>query len=209
MADGAAVYGLIGAVGGALLGALGTLSVPLLQNRRTDRERDRSRAEGHFEKLMALRNATRDLVMLLEDTLDQRSESFTGNQFNEDRFRSDIQAAKRKVIAAAEGLWIHGWDFRIHNSTPGPDYTSTLPNPYTGAAGQVVNGPPVADAFNNFAYKTFILSRMIESGVAELPFLDRRSRGAYDAFREVEESRKVLMGYVLERMGALRDGDLS
>ena len=39
MADVAALYGLFGAVGGALLGAGATVAAPMLLNRRTRRER--------------------------------------------------------------------------------------------------------------------------------------------------------------------------
>ncbi|MGY3677703.1 hypothetical protein [Streptomyces sp. TE33382] len=114
MADVAAVYGLVGAVGGALLGGTATFAVPMLQNRYADRVRRQSRAEAKFNRLMALRKATRELVRLLDE---ECASVLAGRGVGPDAAWPALQAALDAVGQAADDLAIDGLHFTLSTSS--------------------------------------------------------------------------------------------
>ena len=117
VADVAAVYGLIGVVSGALLAALGTLSVPLLQNRKADREWRRSRAEAEFHRLMDLRKRTREVVEFVEEATFAVMGSFPGT-IDVRQVEDTVKSAMKAVQEAADNLAIDGMYFRGHLTSP-------------------------------------------------------------------------------------------
>lgn len=66
-ADQAALCGLIGALGGAILGDSSTLTVPLLTHRLARREQQRVRGDAEFDRLMGVRQTTRKVLIVLDD----------------------------------------------------------------------------------------------------------------------------------------------
>ncbi|MFE0419714.1 hypothetical protein [Streptomyces tendae] len=53
-----AIYGLIGALGGAFLGAAATLIAPALTGRHVRRQEQRARSEAEFERMNGARRQT-------------------------------------------------------------------------------------------------------------------------------------------------------
>lgn len=114
MADTAAVYGLVGALGGALLGGAATFAVPVLQNRHTNRARRQSRAEAKFNRLMALRKTTRELVRLLDE---EHTSLLAGRAVARDASWPALQAALDAVGDATDSLAIDGLHFTLSSSS--------------------------------------------------------------------------------------------
>ncbi|GGT57970.1 hypothetical protein GCM10010271_72020 [Streptomyces kurssanovii] len=101
MENGAAFYGLLGAVGGALLGAAATFFTPVLQNWYADQDRRRARAEARFARLMSLRTTTRKVVVLLRAKSELVSRGIT---LEPEQFRSSVELAMEKAESAADAL---------------------------------------------------------------------------------------------------------
>lgn len=197
MADVAAVYGLVGAVGGALLGGTATFAVPVLQNKYTERARRQSRAEATFNRLMALRKATRQLVHLLdEEFTDVLARRGTGP----DASWPALQAALDAVGEAADSLAIDGLHFTLSTSS------------------REVNSPEnrLLELLLRHAYGSSGLIRAIRSGQTEAeastdapgpPNGIAHQAAVAELAREMscmKRARESLMDLAFDHMGGLR-----
>ncbi|MFF9457337.1 hypothetical protein [Streptomyces flaveolus] len=118
MADTAAFYGLVGAIGGALLGAGAAVAAPLLQNRGAERGRHWSLAEAEVNRLIKIRSSTRAVLQLQAQTVDALA---TGREILPDDFAAAMSAAFSELQEAADGALIDGLVFP---QSPGSEITA-------------------------------------------------------------------------------------
>ncbi|MGW1838549.1 hypothetical protein [Streptomyces sp. NPDC002067] len=190
MADQAALFGLVGALGGAVLGAGGAVVVPLLTRRHAQRDRRRSRAEDEFTRLLGLRQSTRHLQELLDPSERLPGgivEPWTAEQARE--FEGAFNAAIRAVRDAADQLEIYGYRF-VH--TVGTDRR---------------NVPPESESLSAIQSTAMDLKHVI------LAYVGHPNQQAMDMLQEsfpprlhasLVDSRRNLLWHLLERMEALR-----
>ncbi|MFJ5921576.1 hypothetical protein ACIQF6_03090 [Kitasatospora sp. NPDC092948] len=105
MADSAELFGLIGVVGGAVLGAGATMFSSALQTRTAERIRRRSRAEDELRRLIALRKSTREALKYLSDAMEGLE---SGRPYSRDEFMAGWQPARNAVTDAADLTAIDG-----------------------------------------------------------------------------------------------------
>lgn len=110
MADSAALYGLIGAVSGALLGAGAAVMAPFLQIRAAERARRHSRAEAEMGRLLDLRKSTRMAVAHLSETVEAL---IAGRPPTIEEFVAARQVALNAVEEAAESATMDGLEFAL------------------------------------------------------------------------------------------------
>lgn len=115
MADSAAFYGLIAAIGAALVGAIAAVTAPILQFRGAERLRRRSLADAEIESLVALRRTTRDALAVLSEGVGVLE---SGGTLDSDAFEESLASALRQVEEAADQAAVHGlvilvsqWDY--------------------------------------------------------------------------------------------------
>ncbi|MFE7807864.1 hypothetical protein ACFU51_25015 [Streptomyces sp. NPDC057430] len=100
-----AIYGLIGALGGAFLGAAATLTAPALTGRHVRRQEQRARSEVEFERMMDLRRATRDILLILDDG---RQAMHRGEPVD---INGKVSEAVKRVREAADRCEVYGLRF--------------------------------------------------------------------------------------------------
>ncbi|MFE4536988.1 hypothetical protein ACFRKB_18240 [Streptomyces scopuliridis] len=195
MADIAAVYGLVGVIGGALLGGAATFAVPVLQNRNADRARRQSRAEAKFNRLMALRKSTRELVGLLDE---EYASVLAGRVVVRDVSWPALQAALDAVGEAADNLAIDGLHFTLSTSS------------------REVSSPEnrCLELLLRHAYNISGLIREIREGDGEVETVDPNRLNSAVRQRTVSElaqemssvklARESLMGLAFDHMDGLR-----
>ncbi|MFJ9033904.1 hypothetical protein ACIRQP_36570 [Streptomyces sp. NPDC102274] len=196
MADSAAVYGLVGVIGGALLGGAATFAVPVLQNRHAERVRRQSRAEAKFNRLMALRKTTRELVGLLDE---EYTSLLAGRAVVRDVTWPALQAALDAVGGAADNLAIDGLHFTLSSSS------------------REVRSPENSclELLLRHAYAVSGLIREIRDGDGEAETVDLnrlnsavRRRTVSELAQEmssVKRARESLMDLAFDHMDGLRD----
>ncbi|MFF8940376.1 hypothetical protein ACF08O_37865 [Streptomyces paradoxus] len=126
MADTAAFYGLVGAIGRALLGAGAAVTAPLLQNRGAARARRWELAEAEVNRLIKIRSSTRTVLQLQAQTVDALA---AGRVIATDGFAAAMSAAFSELQEAADGALIDGLllplykgsEFTAYGWTPPPD----------------------------------------------------------------------------------------
>ncbi|MFE6946426.1 hypothetical protein [Streptomyces chartreusis] len=182
-----AIYGLVGALGGALLGAAATISTPILTSRHARRQEQRARATDEFERLMSLRQATRELAMLLDRAHDSM---LNGGRVDTDELRRELNTVLKDMRDAADRCEVHGMRF-VHHPTS-RDFDSATP-------------------------ETMALHHLVESArhavhllVAQQrrPTEDERSLDSHQvahALRRAGEARRLLLGVLWERMESLQE----
>lgn len=106
MADTAAFYGLLGALGGALLGAGAAITAPLLQNRNATRNRNRAEAEDEINRLIRVRSSTRAVVKLQREAVAALTD---GHRIEVSEFTSAMSSALDDLQDAADGVLLDGW----------------------------------------------------------------------------------------------------
>ncbi|MGV9565030.1 hypothetical protein [Streptomyces sp. NPDC003480] len=112
MADSSAVYGAVGAIGGALIGAGAAVFGPLLVQRGSSRQQKeaevRNRASEEIERIIQIRSTGRAWQDTLERTVQDLE---AGRRVDVDRFDEAINALEREAAsaayaAAADGVWV-------------------------------------------------------------------------------------------------------
>ncbi|MFH7340653.1 hypothetical protein [Streptomyces sp. KHY 26] len=106
MADTAAFYGLLGALGGALLGAGAAITAPLLQTKNATRDRNRAEAEDEINRLIRVRSSTRAVVKLQRETV---AALIDGHGVEVSEFASAMSGALDDLQDAADGVLLDGW----------------------------------------------------------------------------------------------------
>ncbi|MFI1963086.1 hypothetical protein ACH429_02900 [Streptomyces pathocidini] len=123
MADNSALYGLLGALGGAAITSLAAFYGPLRLHRRQARQRqDEERAlrkEAELDRLLRMRSTGRGWLDALERTVQDLE---AGRAPDVDRFDEDIRELSREGTEAAyslahSGIWLA--------STPPPPWRAT------------------------------------------------------------------------------------
>jgi hypothetical protein len=200
VSDPAALYALIGALGGAVLGAGATIAVPLISGRHArhvqkqaredaEREKQRAREEAEFVRLMALRRASREVLLLLETG---RHDAIRGS-FDPAEFSSALSAATREMRDAADALEIDGFRFKHSPSTP------------------EIRGfrrpPAETEAMSNLTQGVRVMENLLRE------FSDRQNRplwldarGLREHSTALEMYRYSLIGVLAVRMEELRGG---
>ncbi|MCL3998122.1 hypothetical protein [Streptomyces lavenduligriseus] len=118
MADTAALYGLVGAIGGALLGAGAVVAAPLLQNRGAARTRHWGLAEAEVNRLIKIRSSTRAVLYLQSQTVDALA---AGREVAPAEFAAAMSSALSVLREAADDALADGLVF--------PQSPSTRPDP--------------------------------------------------------------------------------
>ncbi|MFB7763286.1 hypothetical protein [Streptomyces xiamenensis] len=114
MVDQAALYGLMGALGGSIFGAGAAIAVPMLTQRYAKREKRRARLEDEFARVQKLRRATRRLQALLDPHINLRVRGADQSPFDDKAFRHEVDAALEAVEDAADELEVYGYRF-VHS----------------------------------------------------------------------------------------------
>ncbi|MEW1780122.1 hypothetical protein [Streptomyces sp. NPDC086777] len=112
MADANAIYGAVGAVGGALIGAAAAVIAPVLVQRGSSRNEmkaeARRRVGEEVERIIEIRTTGR----AWQDTLERAVQDLTADRHVDiDRFDESITALEREAAAAAyavavDGVWV-------------------------------------------------------------------------------------------------------
>ncbi|CCB71111.1 hypothetical protein [Streptantibioticus cattleyicolor] len=105
MADTAAIYGLVGAIGGALLGAGAAVAVPVLQNRSAARARRWTLAEAEITRLVKIRSGVRAVLQLQAEAVDALA---AGREVAADGFAAAMSTAFSDLRKAADDALIDG-----------------------------------------------------------------------------------------------------
>ncbi|WP_413809697.1 hypothetical protein [Streptomyces sp. OE57] len=106
MADTAAFYGLVGALGGALLGAGAAVTAPLLQNRNATRDRNRAEAEDEINRLIRVRSSARAVVKLQREAVAALADD---HRVEVSEFTSAMSSALDDLQDAADSVLLDGW----------------------------------------------------------------------------------------------------
>ncbi|WP_405502170.1 hypothetical protein [Streptomyces anulatus] len=124
MADQAALFGLVGALGGSIFGAGAAIAVPLLTQRHAKQQKQQQRDETEFGRLQELRRATRALQELFNPDDPLSGVMNFERQFARQEFIDNVRAANGAVQDAADALELYGYRF-VH--TPSSDPTANTP----------------------------------------------------------------------------------
>lgn len=108
MADTAALYGLVGAIGGALLGAGAALAVPLLQNKSMVRARNWELADAEINRLIKIRSSTRAVIRIQAQTIAALG---AGREVMPESFSPAMSAALSELQEAADAALADGLVF--------------------------------------------------------------------------------------------------
>ncbi|MGW7452439.1 hypothetical protein [Streptomyces sp. NPDC054787] len=193
MADAAALYGLIGAVGGAVLGAGAAVTSSVLQTRTAERVRRRARAESEVGRLLALRKSTRVAVELLSDTVEAL---MAGRPPTDEEFRSAWQVAFDALRDAAENTAIDGLPFALSRSS-GHEMGRRSPGGAQAAPNglQLVLVPCIQSVASG-------ITRALRDHRAGMP-VERAGNGLRESVALVDDMRGQLLAALLDRMESL------
>ncbi|MFD5848140.1 hypothetical protein [Streptomyces chartreusis] len=182
-----AIYGLVGALGGALLGAAATISAPIVTGRHARRQEQRARATDEFERLMTLRQSTRELVMLLDRVRDASAGKL---RVDIDELRRELTAALKDMRDAADRCEVHGLRFVHHPSSK--DFRGATPE--TRALHHlVVSVRRAVGLLEEQQQRPTEREQRLSSGVVQA------------ACRDAEDARRSLLGVLWERMERLQE----
>jgi len=170
-----------------MLGGAATISAPILTGRHSRRQEQRVRATDEFERLMGLRQATRELVMLLDRAQDAM---VSGGRVDIDELPRELSTVLKDVRGAADRCEVHGLRFVHH---------------------------PSSKDFRNATPETMALHRLVVGAQRAVGLLEERQRATTDreqrlasqrvtaTLREVEDARRSLLGVLWERMERLQE----
>ncbi|MFC9261321.1 hypothetical protein ACFT25_16070 [Streptomyces hydrogenans] len=105
MADAAALYGLVGAIGGALLGAGAAVSAALLQSSGARRARRWALADAELNRLVAVRSGTRVVLQLQIEAVEALA---AGRVVGADEFAVGMDGAMAGLRRALDEALIDG-----------------------------------------------------------------------------------------------------
>lgn len=205
MADSAALFGLIGVLGGAVLGAGATMFSSALQTRTAERIRRRSRAEEEMCRLIALRKSTREALKYLSDAVEGLE---SGQPDSRDEFMAGWQVARNAVADAGDMTTIDGLGLALspgseeamrglqRSRRPGwPRRRRRSPLQGQGRPGIVVSLDAAGSAVG-------VALRTQDLGTALSREDMRRLR---ELVTRAEEGRSALLATLLDRMEDLQD----
>ncbi|MCX4482367.1 hypothetical protein OG890_00130 [Streptomyces anulatus] len=188
MADQAALFGLVGALGGAVLGAGAAITSPVLTQRYARRERERARQAEEFHRLLGLRRATRKVQQLLDPDTMIRGHA----PWDAERFSDEMDAALDALRDAADQVEIYGYAF-VHTASSSPPRSTPEEESLR--------------AFVSMATRLMSLT-LATSGhtrVGDRPSSMYRERPT-EMFERLQEHRRQLLGSLVERMETLKQG---
>lgn len=188
MADLAAVYGLVGALGGAALGAGATIAAPVLLNRGSRRQQQRVDAGAEFDRLMSLRSATREALLLLGDAYEAL---LRDDPVDPKEFRAAMSSAQREVRDRADNVERDGLRFVHTRGTPEARY-------WEGASPEALSLRDLTEAMQR-------MTRSVCEAVGEQGGPDRETLELIGRqYSAVEQRRRHLLGALLDRMETLQ-----
>ncbi|NBM14951.1 hypothetical protein [Streptomyces sp. GC420] len=180
-----AIYGLIGALGGAVLGGAATLTAPVFAGRHTRRQEQRVRREVEFERMMDLRRATRDVLLILDDG---RQALYRGEPVD----TSGLREAVMKMREAADRCEVYGLRFEHSRSSA-----------ETAGAREWTPGTEALRALAQWAWVTEeCLGR---AAAAEGESRRRHAQQAEGHYESAENARRQVLGVLMDRMEELRE----
>lgn len=204
MADSAALFGLIGVVGGAVLGAGATIFSSALQTRTAERIRRRSRAEEEMRRLIALRKSTREALKYLSDTVESLE---SGQSASRDAFMANWQVKQSAVTDAAEMTTIDGFGLALSPGTEeairGRQRSRQQRWPHRRQRGLLQGRPGIVISLDMTGSAVGEALRAQDLGTALGPEDMRRLR---ELVTRAEESRSALLTTLLDRMENLQAG---
>ncbi|MFC8086255.1 hypothetical protein [Streptomyces sp. NPDC057340] len=181
-----AMYGLIGALGGALLGAAATVSAPVLTGRQTRLQAQRVRNEAEFDRMMELRRTTRDLLLILDDG---RQAMHRGEPV---RLGDRLDEAIRRTRESADRCEMYGLRFE-HSRSSAESAGAREPSPETEALRELVRFARATASWIDAAGR---------ADSARRPAFEQRADGHYES---AENARRQLLGVLMDRMEELRE----
>lgn len=206
MADSAELFGLVGVVGGAVLGAGATMLSSALQTRTAERIRRRSRAEEEMRRLIALRKSTREALAYLSDTVEGLE---SGRPGSGDAFTAGWQAARNAVTDAADMTTIDGFGFAQSRSSeeamrglPQRSRRRRWPGRRRQITVPVQGRPGVVTSLDAAGFAVGEALRARDLGTALSPEDMRRLR---ELMTRAEEGRSALLATLLDRMEDLQE----
>ncbi|MGW6917788.1 hypothetical protein ACWGB8_28780 [Kitasatospora sp. NPDC054939] len=205
MADSAALFGLIGVVGGAALGAGATMFSSVLQSRTAERIRRRSRAEEEMHRLIALRKSTREALKYLSEAVEGLE---SGRPASRDEFMAGWHVARNAVTDAADMTTIDGFGLA---QSPGSEEAMRglqrsrrrrWPRPRQRSPLQGQGRPGIVISLDAAGSAVGVALHTQGLGTALSPEDMRRLR---ELVTRVEEGRSTLLASLLDRMEGLQD----
>lgn len=224
MADQAALYGLVGAIGGATLGAGAAVFGPMLLHRQQaserrlqearleqreqhqsqlelDREERRDR-EGLAQRLINLRATTRSYQELLLETL---LELKSGREVDPGAFDGNLAAAHSALNSAFDEALLDGIWFAHAASASFLLARGNMLDALGSRGTPVGDRVDVTDLGHTLSHAAFTVSECVKNGV---PVSAERNTEAEQALGRVEAARAELAAYIKGRLDA-RSADLS
>ncbi|MEV0019923.1 hypothetical protein [Streptomyces tendae] len=181
-----AIYGLIGALGGAFLGAAATLIAPALTGRHVQRQEQRARSEVEFGRMMDLRRATRDVLLILDDG---RRAMHRGEPVD---ISGPVVEAVKNMREAADRCEVYGLRFE-HSRSSAEVAGGREPSPETEALRDLVRFVGATVSW---------IGHALQANGARRQTLEQRADGHYE---EAENARRRLLGVLMDRMEELRE----
>lgn len=178
-----AIYGLIGALGGAILGGAATLTASSLTGRHAGRQELRVRKELEFERMMDLRRATRDVLLILDDA-QQALER--GKPID----TSGLPEAVKKMREAADRCEVYGLRFEHSRSSAANARPAT---PGTESLRELV------------AWATLMEECLGRAAAAEGEQRQDLKLEVATHYLRAEGARRKVLGVLMDRMEELRE----
>ncbi|MDH6122339.1 hypothetical protein ABH930_006685 [Kitasatospora sp. GAS204A] len=203
MADSAELFGLIGVLGGAVLGAGATMFSSALQTRTAERIRRRSRAEEEMRRLIDLRKSTREALKYLSDAVEGLE---SGRPDSRDEFMAGWQVARNAVTDAADTSTIDGFGLPQSPSSEeamrGLQRSRRWGRPRRRQQSPLQGHPGIVISLDAAGFAVGEALRTQDLGTALVQEDMRRLR---ELVTRVEEGRSVMLATLLDRMEDLQD----
>ncbi|MGV9249371.1 hypothetical protein [Streptomyces sp. NPDC003710] len=196
MTDSAAIYGLVGALGGALLGAGAAITAPFLQHRNEKQTRRLTRDEAELARLIALRSTTRAALTVRSKAVGAMK---SGKPLNAVELLSALDSTWADVEQAADAAAADGLYFAMTPTTSGvipPEeayYRVRIEGRRMDALYAI--GEEIYDAAQRYQQNGMLPSSSINDLTSQVEMLERW--------------RAELLGGLLDRMVVLRNRALS
>ncbi|MFF3489170.1 hypothetical protein ACFYXC_38905 [Streptomyces sp. NPDC002701] len=172
---------LISGLGGAAITAAAAVAVPLITGRHARHHEQRARTVDEFDRMMDLRVATRDLLLLLDD-----ARKAARNDRPVDL--SELPNAIKQVRTAADRCEVYGLNF-VH-SPSSRDFGRDTPE---------------ARGLHSCIQSAQSVGHLVDEAAQAHEPPDRQLwRRINETFHQAEQARRQVLGVLMDRMAELR-----
>ncbi|WP_344407143.1 hypothetical protein [Streptomyces longisporus] len=200
MADSAALYGLVGALGGALLGAGAAITAPLLQHKDEKRTRRLARDTAELDRLIALRSTTRAALTLRSEAVRTME---NGQPLNVEELLTALDSTWTDATRAADAAAADGLYFAMSPTTVDARWPQRQDGQPERKAGRRMDGLREIDREIRFVAQQYEQRETLEPDAID--YLNNQIEDLTRQIRELEQWRAELLGELLDRMDVLRD----